>query len=380
MRTFEDFTLPGFWQDPISAFQPSFHNERRIQSSPDGGVAVLGYRALRAVGTHPAVDGTPMAPPSEGEPRWVNEILRHGVFTQVAPEHRRSRQAVLAGLNTGAVRGFGPQARDLAVRRLAGMGARPFDLFTDLCLPFAAETWAAFLGYDPDDAPLMAEEVEAFSRQLIFNANPSTAGDADRAAASLLSRTADVVMSGGDSPARRMTDALGDGRGTALVGSLLFDAIDTAAAGLAGTLAILLHETIDRDALRDGAFREQAIEEALRLATPAPFTVRQAREAVAIGEIVIPQGAMVWMWWAAGNCDPEAFPEPSRFRPGRANRGMPFGIGAHSCLGHGWTKQLAHVLVEIGLGGERRLSALSPGLDWAVGGARRPQGQMAVYR
>jgi len=380
MRRFDDFTLPGFWQDPISAFQRSFHNAQRIQSSPDGGIAVLGYHALRAIGMHPAIDGTPMAPPCEGEPRGVYEVLRHGLFTQVAPDHRRSRKAVLAGLNGGTVRSFAPQARDLARRRLSELGSQPFDLFRDLCLPFAAEAWAAFLGYDPDQAQSLAEEVETFSRQLVFNADPSTAGAADVAAASLLERTRSILTSGGDRLASRMANALGDENGTGLVASLLFDAIDTAAAGLAGTLAILLHEAPDRAPLRDENFREQAIEEALRLATPAVFTVRQAREDVAFGDVAIPQGAMVWMWWSAGNCDPEAFPAPARFQPGRGNRSLPFGIGAHSCVGHGWTKQLTHILVEIGLTGEGGLSMLSPGLTWEIGGARRPRGQMVACR
>jgi len=41
---------------------------------------------------------------------------------------------------------------------------------------------------------------------------------------------------------------------------------------------------------------------------------------------------------------------------------------------------LAHVLVEIGLTGDRRLKMLSPDLTWEIGGARRPQGQMVAYQ
>lgn len=379
MRTFDDFTLPGFWQDPISAFQPSFDRNLRIQSSPDGGLAVLGYHALRAIGMHPAIDGTPMQPAGENGPRWINEVLRHGVFTQVGAEHRRSRRAVLAGLNNEAARSFGPQAREVATRRMAALGSGPFDLFVELCLPFAAESWARFLGHDPEEAPLLAEEVETFSRQT-YSPDHAMVEEADCAAASLLSRTGRVLESGGDGPATRMAQALGAPNGSALVTSLLFDAIDTTAAGLAGTLAILLHEGIGREALRDEAFREQAIEEALRLATPAVFTVRQAREEAEVAGTVVLQGAMVWMWWSAGNCDPEAFPQPARFQPGRPNRGLPFGIGAHGCLGHGWSKQMAHVLTEIALAGERRLRMLSPELRWGIGGARRPQGQTVLFQ
>jgi cytochrome P450 len=380
VRIFDDFTLPGFWQDPFPAFERSFHQFKRIQSSPDGGVAVLGYSALRVIGMHPAIDGTPMGPPADGELRWSNEVLRHGLFTQIGPDHRILRKAVLAGLNNNVVKTFAPDMRELALRRLEELGGRSFDLFSDFCLPVAAQSWALFAGYGLDCALQLADDVEMFSRQLSLGSDPSSAEDADRAAAALLARTASAIANGGNCPAHRIARTLDDERGAPLVASLLFDAIDTAAAGIAGALAILLHEVGDRDRLACATYREQAIEEALRLATPAPFTVRQAREEVVLGELVIPRGALVWMWWSAGNRDPEVFPDPAMFRPGRAMRGLPFGIGSHSCVGHGWTKQLADTLVEVGLAGGKRLAVLSPEWTWDIGGARRPQGLKTIYR
>jgi cytochrome P450 len=68
--------------------------------------------------------------------------------------------------------------------------------------------------------------------------------------------------------------------------------------------------------------------------------VRRAPERIVLDDLVIPAGAMFWMCRAAGNRDPNAFPEPTAFRPSQGNRGLPFGIGAHAC-GHGRTKQLA---------------------------------------
>ena len=107
--------------------------------------------------------------------------------------------------------------------------------------------------------------------------------------------------------------------------------------------------------------------------------MRQAREDVAVGDVSIPRDAMIWMWWSAGNCDPAAFEEPALFRPGRARRGLPFGIGPHACVGHGWTKMLAHLLVETALADRARLRPVSPGIVWAIGGGRRPQGHGVVY-
>lgn len=372
MRTFDDFSLPGFWQNPFPYYQRSFSQAARIQSSPDGGVAVLGYELSRKIGMHPAIDGTPLPASVEGDHQFGNEILRHGLFTQVLPEHRHLRRAVLTGLSNNTVKAFAPAARKCVTRKLEEWGDQNFDLFLDFCLPIAAECWALFAGYGADQAPHLIDEVERFSKQLSFEPDPALAEDAENAAASLLARTVKVVERADDCPVHRMADELGDKRGAPLAASLLFDAIDTAAAGLAGMLAVLLDEVREKESLGDPVFREQAIEEALRLATPTPFTVRQARESVRVDDLTIPAGALVWMWWSAANRDPEVFADPEQFLPGRERRGLPFGIGVHSCVGHGWAKQLAHILVEAGLSGPRRLEATVSDRMWKIGGARRP--------
>lgn len=265
-----------------------------------------------------------------------------------------------------------PRAQDCVARKLAECAGESVDLFADSCLPIAAECWALFAGYGANEAPHLVNEVERFSQQLSFESDVALAADADEAAESLLARTARVVARADGCPLHRMADALGDGRGTPLAASLLFDAIDTAAVGLAGMFAVLLDEVKDTETLGDPLFLEQAIEEAVRLATPAPFTSRQARDCTRIGDLKIPAGALVWMWWSAANRDPEAFPDPECFILGRQNRGLPFGIGVHSCVGHGWTKQLAHSLIEAGLSGRRRLEATTSDRNWKIGGARRP--------
>ncbi|WP_026871458.1 cytochrome P450 [Inquilinus limosus] len=382
MRVFDDFTLPGFWQDPVSVFQRHFSSGRRLQASPDGGLAVLGYRALRELGQHPAVDGTPVPPPSDGQPGAVSDLFRHALFAQVSPRHRHLRKAVLAGLNHAAVEGFRERAAGLVRSRVDALQGGPFDLFTDLALPVAADAWCAFMGYPVEDAPLFASAVERLTSQLSFSPDPSQAEDADAAAALLQSRTAALVAAGGGGPPSRIAAAVPEGdRGLAasIIASLLFDAIDTTAAGLAGVVAILLHSSVHHGRLSDAAFRDQAVEEALRLATPATLTVRQAREDLVFDGRAVAEGTLIWMWWAAGNCDPDVFPAPDRFQPGRPGRGMPFGVGAHSCLGHAWVKMLADVLIWAGFTGRRQLTAATPNIEWVSGGARRPKDQIVIW-
>lgn len=382
MRIFDDHTLPGFWQDPLSVFQKSFASGDRVQANPGGGFSVLGFEALSTLGRHPAMDGTPVPAPPPDQPRATFDLMRNALFTQVAPRHRQLRTAVLAGVNLGAVEAFREEAERLARTRLETLRGAPFDLVTDFVFPVAVEAWCSFMGYEAGSASALWSDVEGVTGQLTFTSESAPPLDAEQAAASILARTSAMLRAGRGGPATRIAAALPAGDpdlAAGVVASTLLDAIDTGAAGLSGLLAVLLGEPDWHDRMDDAASREAAIEEALRLATPAVLTVRQAREDVLFDGLTIEQGALVLMWWAAGNIDPDVFEEPRRFRPGRPKRGMPFGVGAHSCPGHVWVKMLAHTLVRLAFVGERRLKALTQDVTWVAGGARRPHGLVVAF-
>jgi pimeloyl-[acyl-carrier protein] synthase len=77
-----------------------------------------------------------------------------------------------------------------------------------------------------------------------------------------------------------------------------------------------------------------AVEELLRYESPSQQTGRIAPENVTIAGQEIRQGQAVIAVMAAGNRDPERFPEPDRLDLGRQdNRHLAFGWGAHFCFG-----------------------------------------------
>ena len=77
-----------------------------------------------------------------------------------------------------------------------------------------------------------------------------------------------------------------------------------------------------------------AVDECLRFESPALFVGRVAREDIPLHGRTIPKNAGVLLILGSANRDPEAFPDPDIFKPGRpGNRHLAFGQGRHSCIG-----------------------------------------------
>lgn len=102
---------------------------------------------------------------------------------------------------------------------------------------------------------------------------------------------------------------------------------------------LLLSHPEQLSALRaDSELLKGAVEEALRLESPAPAgTYRYAAEPIDLGGVRIPAGARVVLSIAAANRDPARFPDPERFDvrrdPAVTRAHLAFGHGLHHCLG-----------------------------------------------
>jgi len=84
----------------------------------------------------------------------------------------------------------------------------------------------------------------------------------------------------------------------------------------------------------DPALITSAVEELLRYESPSQHTARLAPEDVTLGGKLIRKRQAVIAVMAAGNRDPERFPDPDRLDLGRTdNRHLAFGWAAHFCFG-----------------------------------------------
>jgi cytochrome P450 len=102
--------------------------------------------------------------------------------------------------------------------------------------------------------------------------------------------------------------------------------------------SVLLH--LDRGGwwpalVADPGLAPAVVEETLRLESPVQALYRRTTRDVAVAGTTIPAGSRVHLVWASANRDPDAFADPDRFDPARAElrTHLAFGFGAHYCPG-----------------------------------------------
>ena len=120
-------------------------------------------------------------------------------------------------------------------------------------------------------------------------------------------------------------------------------------AGLVSTLFRLLGENPDQRALllQDPSLIPDAVEEALRYATPLQVVGRTTSREVTLHGVTIPAGKRVFLVYGAANRDERQFPDPDRFDVKRGRiRHLAFGEGLHGCLGAHLARLEARVAAE----------------------------------
>jgi cytochrome P450 len=102
-----------------------------------------------------------------------------------------------------------------------------------------------------------------------------------------------------------------------------------------GMLTLLRYPAILERLRNEPHLMPATVEEVLRYEPPVQFlTQRTTLDEIALAGTTIPKGVLVTLALAAGNRDPERFPDPDRFDPERRdNEHLGFGSGIHSCFG-----------------------------------------------
>jgi cytochrome P450 len=125
----------------------------------------------------------------------------------------------------------------------------------------------------------------------------------------------------------------------------------------------------------DPGLIEGAIEESLRLDSPAQMVIRRATRDVAVGGRTIKAGEAVMAYLASANRDPTRWADPANFELAREReRHVAFGHGVHTCIG----APLARMEAKAAMGAlVARFSAIERG---AERGHRLPGGLLYGFR
>jgi cytochrome P450 len=139
----------------------------------------------------------------------------------------------------------------------------------------------------------------------------------------------------------------------------------TVTRAIGSTLARLFLEPALREHLLDPALAPKAIEEILRLESPAQGLFRVTTREVELGGATLPAGARVMAHFASANRDACVFAEPDAYCPERGDIGkhLAFGKGIHFCIGAPLGRLELRVALPMLL---RRLPGLRPGAGEAV--------------
>jgi cytochrome P450 len=266
------------------------------------------------------------------------------------PEHDRLRRL--------AMRQFGPperpeyleQLRPEIVRIVTTLldqlqGSRQFDLIESFAYPLPVTVICRILGVPLSDEP----KFHVWAAAITESAGGLTEEQRQRreqARRDLNQYMADLVEHhrehpGDDLLSRLVTDSGPEGRMTEPylienAGLLLVAGHETTVNLIGNGMLTLLRHPAILDRLRNEPNLIPAtVEEVLRYEPPVQFLVqRTTLDEITLAGTTIPNGVLVTLALAAGNRDPERFPDPDRFDPDRRdNEHLGFGSGIHICFG-----------------------------------------------
>jgi cytochrome P450 len=323
----------------------------------DGTYTVSTYREIVALLHDPRVSSDPRsrpelagAPPTpeEGPPGLPLDFIRRD-----PPEHDRLRELTTRPFGPphtpGRIEGMRPWLAEVTNDLIDNLaGKHRVDLVDDFAYPLPVTAICRLLGVPREDQPRFQQWADAF----IATVDPTTGPYAER------QRRRNQVQAELGGYLDGLADAHARQPGDDLISGLLTDTgpgAPMSRADLASTCALLLiagHETTVNlitngmltllrhpdvlDRLRhDPDLTIPLVEELLRYEPPVQYLANRIAAAdIAIAGTTIPKGAPLTLVLAAGNRDPDRFPDPDRFHPDRTdNQHLGFGNGIHYCFG-----------------------------------------------
>lgn len=356
--------------EPLAAFQALSTAEGRKNPYPyydairahgnlvpvkEGTLVAVGYRECTRALREPKLqvqDGTAF---DRVYPAWREHSSVRGFTNSMLysnpPGHGRQRGTVNTAFTPQQVARLRPVIEDTITElldRMADLGAdgSTVDVMEEFATRLPIAVVSAMLGFDSERVTWFRDLATAIAVATDGFTNPAALATADEAMDELADHFAELISRKRGCPAADLVSGLVRLHDTdpttlshdELVGNmmLLLTAGFETTAFLTGDGALMaIDDPEHATRLRtEQAFAEPFVEEVLRVEPPVHVTSRWATEDVTLSGHRVPAGSRVVVVLAAGNRDPERYPDPNRFDPGRVNsQPLSFGGGIHFCLG-----------------------------------------------
>lgn len=312
----------------------------------------IGKSVLRDTrfGVEPAVDHVGvdwnLAP---GDEQRLVHPMEQSILVLNPPEHTRLRQLVAPWFTPAAMRSFTPRVNEIvddALKRVAGR--TEFDLIEEFAARVPIQVISALFDIPLADQDRFAHWGGVLTSTLDGIRTLTERRAVHRTVTEMTDYLTDLVARrrrghGEDMASRLARGELGETEQgvrelVALIGLLLVAGFETTINVIGtGSLRLMRDPELRATLLDEPDLATPIVEETLRLEPPVQFTLRKALEPVTLADQELAAGTMLVVLIAGANRDPQAFPEPLRFDPRRANvrDHLAFSGGAHYCLGAG---------------------------------------------
>ncbi|MFD6280850.1 cytochrome P450 [Streptomyces sp. NPDC060209] len=275
------------------------------------------------------------------------------------PVHTRLRKPLNGMFTARAVAGRREAIRRTARETLAEVaGAGSFDLVQDFAFPFSISVISRTLGVPDADRGTFHGWVQTITGD--------AAPEVLRRDAGLMTEYLRGLIRARSTDGAETDDVLGLLAGSLPEDEAVAQAYALLAAGyettanliVTGFLTLAAHPEQLRRLWADPDLVPGAVEEMLRHQAPFNLSLyRYVTEPVELNGVLIPQGAIVFLAFAAANRDACRFTEPDTFDIEQSRRDhLAFGGGIHNCIG----KHLARLEAEVAF---ETLISCCPGLD-----------------
>ncbi|MFB6817662.1 cytochrome P450 [Streptomyces sp. NPDC056347] len=328
-------------QDEVAArFYRRIDRSRAVQQTDEGLWLVLGHPEAVQLLRDRSVSSMTRTP---GSGIWDQVSSRFFMFKD-AQQHLRLRRMVsdcftparLAELKTVIHRAACDRLDRLGDR--AEAGERQADIMAEVAYPVASDAICRLLGVSPAESAFLGRWAVSLSRH-------TTDEQFNRSAEEILAFFREELSAHRETPRgsgllpimaeRALALGIDDDELLATCILLVVAGFETSANFFGNMLLSLLwrRERFER-LVADETLVAPAIEELLRLHSPAHVVMRRTAGATAVGDTVIPADAQVAVLLGLCNRDPRIFDDPDAYRLDRtSNPHLSFSQGPHYCVG-----------------------------------------------